>query len=336
MLSLQPSMIAEADVISLTNERFPKTGNGNAAVTPLEKGGSERKFYRIRFGDESMIFVKYSGHKEENRHYVDIARFLNGAGVPVPEIHHHDSEEGLIWMQDLGEQDLWSFRNASWTPRRALYESTLEGVLRMHAQATKLANGADLRLERVFDTDLYLWEQGYFFENCLGNYFQTPESELVELAALPALRGSAESLAARPRVLVHRDFQSQNVMINEGAAWLIDFQGMRYGLAQYDLASLLYDPYVALTSDERCELLAFYKKRLEQNGTPVDSDFDEIFRWCALQRLMQALGAYGFLGLKKNRPDFLAHTPVALRSLLEVASALDGLAPLVKKLNSLS
>ena len=329
-------MIAEADVISRPNERFPKTGNGNAAVTPLEKGGSERKFYRIRYGDESMIFVKYSGHKEENRHYVDIARFLNGAGVPVPEIHHHDSEEGLIWMQDLGEQDLWSFRNASWTPRRALYESTLDGVLRMHTQATKLANGADLRLERVFDADLYLWEQGYFFENCLGNYFQTPESELTELAALPALREATTALAARPRMLVHRDFQSQNVMIHEGAAWLIDFQGMRYGLAQYDLASLLYDPYVALTSDERCELLAFYKKRLEQNGTPVDSDFDEIFRWCALQRLMQALGAYGFLGLKKNRPDFLAHTPVALRSLLEVASALDGLAPLVKKLNSLS
>jgi len=329
-------MIAEADVISLTNERFPKTGNGNAAVTPLEKGGSERKFYRIRFGDESMIFVKYSGHKEENRHYVDIARFLNGAGVPVPEIHHHDPEEGLIWMQDLGEQDLWSFRNASWPPRRALYESTLDGVLRMHAQATELAPGADLRLERVFDADLYLWEQGYFFENCLGNYFQTTESELTELAALPALREATTALAARPRVLVHRDFQSQNVMINEGAAWLIDFQGMRYGLAQYDLASLLYDPYVALTSDERCELLAFYKKRLEQNGTPVDSDFDEVFRWCALQRLMQALGAYGFLGLKKNRPDFLAHTPVALHSLREVASALDGLEPLVKKLNSLS
>jgi len=336
VLSLQTSMIPESEVISLTNERFPKTGNGNAAVTPLEKGGSERKFYRIRFGDESMIFVKYSGHKEENRHYVDIARFLNSAGVPVPEIYRHDSEDGLIWMQDLGEQDLWSFRNASWMPRRAFYESTLDGVLRMHAQATELASGADLHLERVFDADLYLWEQGYFFENCLGNYFQTSESELAELAALPALRGAAEALASRPRVLVHRDFQSQNVMIHEGEAWLIDFQGMRHGLAHYDLASLLYDPYVALTPAERSELLAFYKKRLEQNGNSPDSDFDEVFRWCALQRLMQALGAYGFLGLKKNRPDFLAHTPAALRSLLEVASALDGLAPLVKKLHSLS
>ena len=336
MLSLQLSMIADADVISLTNERFPKTGNGSAAVTPLEKGGSERKFYRIRFGEESMIFVKYSSHKVENRHYVDIARFLSGAGVPVPEIYRHDPDEGLIWMQDLGEQDLWSFRNASWSPRRALYESTLDGVFRMHREATSIATDADLRLERVFDADLYLWEQAYFFENCLGNYFQTCEVELAELVALPALRQIAENLSARPRVLVHRDFQSQNVMISDGRAWLIDFQGMRYGLAQYDIASLLYDPYVFLTSAERSDLLAFYKKRLQENGFSVDSDFNEIFLCCALQRLMQALGAYGFLGLKKNRPDFLAHTPVALRSLLEVASALDGLAPLVNKLKSLT
>jgi aminoglycoside/choline kinase family phosphotransferase len=125
-------------------------------------------------------------------------------------------------------------------------------------------------------------------------------------------------------------------MIHAGQACLIDFQGMRYGLAQYDLASLLYDPYVALTPSERSGLLAYYKGLLEENGVPVGSDFDEVFHWCALQRLTQALGAYGFLGLEKNRPDFLAHTPVALRSLLEVASTLDGLGPLVKKLHSLS
>jgi aminoglycoside/choline kinase family phosphotransferase len=78
-------MIAAADVISLTNECFPLFGDSCASVTPLEKGGSERIFYRVRFGDESMIFVKYSDHKEENRHYVDIARFLHRAGVPVPK-----------------------------------------------------------------------------------------------------------------------------------------------------------------------------------------------------------------------------------------------------------
>lgn len=329
-------MIAEADVISLTHDRFPRVGNSFLSVTPIEKGGSERCFYRLRFDDESVIFVKYSGHKVENRHYVDIAHFLHRSGVPVPEIHRHDPEEGLIWMQDLGEHDLWSFRNDSWDSRRALYESTLEAVFALHTRATESAPVASLHLERVFDADLYLWEQGYFFENCLENHFQVSKSESTALAGLPALKQAATALAALPRVLVHRDFQSQNVLINKGTACLIDFQGMRYGLAQYDLASLLYDPYVTLSPDERDYLLAFYKSRLVRSGVAIDSNFDEIFRWCAVQRLMQALGAYGFLGLKKNRPDFLAHTPAALHSLIHVASMLDGLAPLVQKLKTLS
>ena len=57
---------------------------------------------------------------------------------------------------------------------------------------------------------------------------------------------------------MHRDFQSQNIILREGQAYLIDFQGMRPGLAEYDLASLLYDPYVSLTNAERGELKNFY------------------------------------------------------------------------------
>lgn len=328
-------MLAVNDVISLTNERFPISGEDRPEVVPLEKGGSDRKFYRIRNGGDSMIFVKYSSHKEENRHYVDIAAFLKDAGVPVPEIFHHDPAEGLIWMQDLGELDLWSFRESEWPSRAALYESTLDAVFAMHTGATSLAGNFDLKLERVFDADLYLWEQSYFFENCLGNFFKIAPAEISDLANLPALVGATRHLAGLPRVLVHRDFQSQNVMISGGSAWLIDFQGMRFGLAQYDLASLLYDPYVSLADSERQDLLEFYKTRLKKNGHAVDGDFDEIFRWCALQRLMQALGAYGFLGLKKDRPHFLSHIPAAMASLRQIVSGLDGLDLLVQKLNSL-
>jgi len=325
-------MMAVQDVISLTSARFPAFIARTPTVEPLEKGGSDRKFYRIRLGGDSMIFIKYSNHKEENRHYVAIARFLTRAGVPVPEVYLHDEAESLIWMQDLGEVDLWSHRNDPWPARRALYQSTLDAVFAMHRNATAADGVGELELQRVFDTDLYLWEQGYFFEHCLGNFFKTDAEELSELAVLPALHSAAERLASLPRVLVHRDFQSQNVMIRDGAAWLIDFQGMRYGLAQYDLASLLYDPYVPLHDGERAELLNYYKSLC--GG--VSSDFDEIFRWCALQRLMQALGAYGFLGLQKGRSEFLTHVPGALRSLRKVASGLDGLDPLMQKLEDLT
>jgi len=325
-------MLAVQDVISLTSVRFPGFGTGTPTVEPLEKGGSDRKFYRIRMGGDSMIFIKYSNHKEENRHYVAIARFLAKAGVPVPEVYLHDEEESLIWMQDLGEIDLWSHRNDSWPTRRALYQSTLDAVFAMHRNASVAEGVGELELQRVFDADLYLWEQGYFFEHCLGSFFKTGAGELAELASLPALKSAADHLASLPRVLVHRDFQSQNVMVRQGSAWLIDFQGMRFGLAQYDLASLLYDPYVSLHDGERGELLGYYKSLC--GG--VSAEFDEIFRWCAVQRLMQALGAYGFLGLQKGRSEFLTHVPVALRSLRKVASGLDGLDPLVQKLEELT
>ncbi len=329
-------MLADADVISLTSERFSLNSSQPPSVVALEKGGSERKFYRVCMGRESMIFVKYSSQKEENRHYVDIARFLQSAGVPVPEIYHHNPADGLIWMQDLGELDLWSFRNESRDARMALYTSTLDGVLQMHLKATSIVGDVNIQLEREFERNLYMWEQEYFFENCLKNHFQIPPEEVESLSQLPALLNAASRLAELPRVLVHRDFQSQNVMISEGSAWLIDFQGMRFGLPQYDLASLLYDPYVTLTDSERNELVEVYKKRLIANGGAVDSDFDTTYKWCALQRLMQALGAYGFLGHQKGRTSFLSHIPAAKKSLQEVMSGLDGLEPLLQKLKTLS
>jgi hypothetical protein len=136
---------------------------------------------------------------------------------------------------------------------------------------------------------------------------------------LPVFESIAGSLAELPRVLVHRDFQSQNILMRNGQAYLIDFQGMRPGLAQYDLASLLYDPYVDLSEAERHELLEHYCRQ-----TP-GADFLRTLKLCAMQRLMQALGAYGFLGLVKGHTHFLDHIPKAVNSLRDVVSEIDGL-----------
>jgi aminoglycoside/choline kinase family phosphotransferase len=319
-----------------TQERFPGYHHFNVEISPLEKGGSERKFYRIRAGEENpVILVKYSSQKEENRHYVEIAKFLGASGVKVPAIYFHDPAEGLIWMQDLGDEDLWSWRNASWEERRPLYESALVEICKLHIGATQCLESSGLRLEREFSEQLYLWEQRYFFDNCLRAHFGLDEPTVRRYSQLPVMRDVAARLASLPRVLVHRDFQSQNVLVHEGGAWLIDFQGMRPGLAQYDIASLLYDPYVHLTGAERSLLLEFYQTVARRSGMEISGDFEEFFYFCALQRLMQALGAYGFLGLCKGRRDFLAHIPAARRSLREVAARVDGLDEFVALLDFL-
>src|SRR5213593_2720658 len=146
-------------------------------------------------------------------------------------------------------------------------------------------------LPAEFNAALYVWEQNYFFENCLGRYFGVDNVKLGSLATLPALNQVAANLARLPRVLVHRDFQSQNIIIRNGLAYLIDFQGMRPGLAEYDVASLLYDPYVRLTEEERAELVTYYIERQMECGRDVRRQFTDAFPMCAIQRLMQALGA---------------------------------------------
>jgi aminoglycoside/choline kinase family phosphotransferase len=305
-----------------TRRHFPRFNVDEVKIAPIEKGGSDRKFYRVRCSSErSLILVKYNLEREENRHYVEIAQFLETHEIRAPRIYYHDADEGLIWLEDLGENDLFGYRAEPWLVRRAFYESALDEVRKLHRLPEHVCVEMHRHLPAEFNAALYLWEQNYFFENCLGRYFEVDKATIDNVAGLPALHEIAENLAGRSRVLVHRDFQSQNILLRNSQAYLIDFQGMRPGLAHYDLASLLYDPYVDQTEDERNELLEHYC------GGKPDQDFTETLRLCAMQRLMQALGAYGFLGLVKGHQHFLQHIPKAVRSLGEVVAEVDGLEP---------
>lgn len=319
-----------------TRLHFPRFEEATVEITPIEKGGSDRKFYRIRSGpDQTLILVKYNRERLENGHYVRIAEFLAEHEIRAPKIYFHDAEEGLIWIEDLGKTDLWAYRNESWSVRRPLYQSALDQAARLHLVDDVAAAKIATSLPAEFDAALYRWEQNYFFENCLGRVFGIDPQKLADLESLPALEAMANDLAARPRVLVHRDFQSQNIIVRDGKAHLIDFQGMRPGLAEYDIASLLHDPYITMTRDECVELLEYYEAARAKIGSPVASDFRQVFRRCAVQRLMQALGAYGFLGLVKGNSTFLEHIDAAVDSLRLVVKETGELQPLLATLAEL-
>ena len=324
-------------LVRRTRKHFPRLDVAQIKIAPIQKGGSDRKFYRIRCSPEqALILVKYNLEREENRHYVTIANFLTEHGIRVPDIYFHDASEGLIWLEDLGERDLYSYRGESWLVRSAFYESALDQIAALHAVPESVCIEMKQHLPAEFNSELYLWEQNYFFENCLGRLFKIDKVKLAQLSSLPSLLEIADRLASFRRVLVHRDFQSQNIIIRSGQAHLIDFQGMRPGLAEYDLASLLYDPYVALQESERSELTDYYRGRQLENGLPMDGDFDLKLRLCAMQRLMQALGAYGFLGLVRGHKHFLKHVSPALQSLHRTVAEIYGLAELEKMLRQLT
>ena len=305
-----------------TRMHFPRLDVDHIKIRPIEKGGSDRKFYRIQCGADSaaagLVLVKYNLEREENRHYVQIANFLDARGIRVPKIYFHDPAEGLIWIEDLGQRDLCSYQHESWLVRRAFYESALDQIVKLHSLPESVCVEMKGHLPAEFNGALYRWEQKYFFQNCLGRYFSVSESKRRELATLAGLREIAKHLASLPRVLVHRDFQSQNIIIRNGQAYLIDFQGMRPGLPQYDLASLLLDPYVPLLNEERSHLLSYYFERNSMGWNRTE--FDRVYYDCGIQRLMQALGAYGVIGMLKEKREFLRHIQPAIKTLIEVAS----------------
>jgi len=305
---------------------MPRHSFSAITVAAIEKGGSGRKFWRMHVGGQSLILVRYNEDRPENKHYVAIGSFLATVGVRVPVTHFHDEAEGLIVMEDAGDNDLWSHRLDPWPQRRALYQRTLDQALILHTQAHRAPDAQSLKfLQPVFDAALYQWEQEYFFEHCLGRHFGLSEAQIEAEGDRARLAGIAGHLAKQPRVLVHRDFQSQNIIVRDGEVCLIDFQGLRPGLAQYDLASLLLDPYVTLSEAEREELLSHYLSGLHGPGRAEAPGWRTLYDLCAMQRLMQALGAYGKLGHADGRAAFLDHIPAALVSLREVMERVAGL-----------
>ena len=285
------------------------------SISPINRGGSARVFFRVRYGLSSRIFMRYDRDRRENNYYADQARFLREIGVSAPRIFHHDAAAGIIVMEDLGAGDLWHYRQTAWDSRRPHYFRTLDMIRKMHVLGPGDPALAGLSLMEAFGFELYRWEREYFRQHfvcgvCRLELHAAEAEALEEELALLAAR-----LAARPSGLIHRDLQSQNVMICNNQPVLIDFQGMRYGDPCYDLGSLLYDPYVHFTAAEREELLRYYYSFCRDE---YDLDlFREMFRQASVQRLMQALGAYGFLGQQEIHRSFLAHIPSGLANLLE-------------------
>lgn len=298
----------------------------------IVKGGSDRYYYRATAsggsgeGPETAIIMVYTDKRPDNLSFFAATEVLALSGVRTMRVYHHDEARRIGWLEDLGREDLWECRQAE--DAIPLYRDTLSQVAYLHRmKASDLPEHLRETLQPAFDARLYRWEQDYFFNQFAARFSVLSEEELTELRESAPFAEMAETLAALPRSLVHRDFQSQNIIRRSDEAYLIDYQGVREGRPEYDLASLLYDPYVSLTPAERKDLLAHYQKvRAELDGGTVDA---EVLRMAACQRLMQALGAYGKLGAGDGKLSFLRHIPPAvenLRGVLAETGLLPGLA----------
>ncbi|MCS7278881.1 MAG: phosphotransferase [Thermodesulfobacteriaceae bacterium] len=269
-------------------------------IEALRGDGSNRKFYRVFLKRESLILIwpqKGEYGLKEARSYYLLGNFFRNHKIPVPEIKIYEPKKGILLVEDLGDYRLYDLKKKS----KKYYYQTLEHLCAM--QSLKDHFPIENTLEAPFYTFEFLWEKEvkYFLE-WYGEKYQKiifDKASIDELKTWLKNRTNFNHL-----VVMHRDFQSKNLMVKKSRVYIIDFQGARIGPPTYDIASLLNDPYVNLGKNKE-DLLNYYL-----NLVSYDRElFRRELRILSLIRIMQALGAYCRLFLKEKKNWFRNYIP---------------------------
>ncbi len=283
------------------------------ALPQLDKmngDGSDRSFYRIRIeGGRSLIGVfpspTLAKGREEQAAAFRIGVHLHDKGVPVPEIAGYDQKNGLLLFADLGNLHLQAVvrESKSFAEVEPFYHQAIDGLIRF-----QLAGAHNFDTGFCWDTpryDLALMlsrESDYFrFSFCRDYMGKSADDPRLLLELQHIARRAAREPAP---YLLHRDFQSRNLLVHGGRVHIIDYQGARLGPLGYDLASLLLDPYAGLSRESQEVLYGYYYDRISRELTLEPENFRAGYHCLALQRNLQILGAFAFLSKIRGKIFF--------------------------------
>jgi hypothetical protein len=297
----------------------------------IDSDGSTRRFWRVKKDGRPFCLIaapagQGSDELAESRSAWEIGSHLWENEVPVPELFGWDSRTGVLLFEDLGDTRLHDVvlkekvlrNNDPWDAVIAFYQPTLE-----HLAAMQFRGAQGFKESWCWDSGRYdiplmvEKESGYFlrafWQGLLGHSID--ESVQEELLDIARLAGKAPA-----DFFLHRDFQSRNIMLKDGAVRFIDFQGGRLGPLGYDLASLLIDPYCNLTQLFQEKLVALYLQAINNHIIVDEAEFNKQFVLLAFQRNMQIVGAFSFLYKIRQKVfflDFIKPSLLSLRNRLE-------------------
>ncbi len=269
---------------------------------PASNDASFRRYFRVAHAGGLHVVMDAPPDKENTEPFIRIAGLFRQADIHVPAIYDENLGEGFLLLEDFGSSSFLDRLNEETAD--SLYQSALDTLLKLQTQT-----GLEKFALPHYDAGLLQRELDIFQQWFLGGLLGIAMPDAVKHPLDDLLIASAIS---QPRVCVHRDFHSRNLMVLERRSpGVIDFQDAVIGPVTYDLVSLLRDCYVSWPQARVERWMQQYYRRLADAGL-IAADGDLFRRWfdlMGLQRHLKAIGIFARLHLRDNKPGYLADIP---------------------------
>ena len=306
-----------------------RLGAEPSRFAPASEDASFRRYFRIAHAGATLIAMDAPPPQENCAAFVHVAELFRSAGVNVPEILAHDLERGFLLLTDFGAT---TFLDAlPGADADGLYRDAIDALVRLQSASAPGQlpdyDAALLRRELMLFPDWYV-------ERHLGRALEPDQRSRLERVFDAVI---AHNLA-EPKVYVHRDYHSRNLMLTEPNPGILDFQDAVMGPLSYDLVSLLKDAYVEWPEERVLDWAVRYWDRARRAGLPVRADFGEFYRdfeWMGVQRHLKVAGIFARLWHRDGKDRYLGDLPLVLRYVERVASRYAALHPLARLLDEL-
>lgn len=306
-------------------------------IIPLTSDASLRRYFRIKFVDplpsgngelarsavamyfDSTTAAEVGGGMamSSDEAYVQLTAFFSLHGLRVPQLLLDARDVRLLIIEDCGDNLLGGFLGKTdSTTLHSYYSKAIKQLQQLQAIPPQSDR---LPFNRSFSGQLFLKEMletaDYFlpaFDHSTA-LKEEVSSYLAELAAL---------VDRLPKILVHRDYHSWNLLLYEQEIRVIDFQDALMGPRVYDLISLLHDRDTdRLLGDTLVRQLAEEFRLLMTIG----SDFEYEYRLCSLQRDLKVVGRFAKLVTLRKLANYARWIPGTYFRVLGNLDALGGL-----------
>lgn len=306
-------------------------GFGDCRIEPASSDASFRRYFRVFHDGSRHIVMDAPPTHEDCGPFIAVAGLLHAVGVNVPQVIERDLAQGFLLLTDLGSTSYLD----------ALDEHSVDRLYGDALGALAAIQGcAEHRQLPPYDRALLEREMRLFPDWLIGTHCGIELDPSGRQALEAVFEYLIESALEQPRVCVHRDYHSRNLMVVEGHnPGILDFQDAVSGPVTYDLVSLLRDCYIAWPRARVEDWVLGYRELALQSGIlrPQQADEARFLRWFDLmgvQRHLKAAGIFARLKHRDGKAGYLKDIPRTLGYVAEVSGrypALDSLGEIVER-----